>query len=76
MCVQKLDENAPIINKSLQEIALTNRTDKYRAVAIKRSGKTIIPRGNEQFNLGDLVYVISTNEGIEEMMKIFRQGKL
>jgi trk system potassium uptake protein TrkA len=69
MYVQKLNENAPIINKSLQEIALTNRTDKFRAVAIKRAGKTIIPRGNEQFKLGDLVYVISTNEGIEEMMK-------
>jgi trk system potassium uptake protein TrkA len=69
MTVQKLDENAPIINRSLQEIALTSRSDKYRAVAIKRAGKTIIPRGNEQFNLGDLVYVISTNEGIEEMMK-------
>jgi trk system potassium uptake protein len=69
MTVQKLDENAPIINRSLQEIALTNRTDKYRAVAIKRAGKTIIPRGNEQFRLGDLIYVISTNEGVEEMMK-------
>jgi trk system potassium uptake protein len=69
MTVQKLDDNSPIINRSLQEIALTNRTDKYRAVAIKRSGKTIIPRGNERFNLGDLIYVISTNEGVEEMMK-------
>jgi len=69
MYVQKLDENAPIINKSLQEIAITQRTDKYRAVAIKRAGKTIIPRGNEQFKVGDLVYVISTNEGIEEMMR-------
>jgi trk system potassium uptake protein len=69
MTVQKLDENAPIINRSLQEIALTHRTDKYRAVAIKRAGKTIIPRGNERFHLGDLIYVISTNEGIEEMMK-------
>jgi trk system potassium uptake protein TrkA len=69
MYVQKLDEKAPIINKSLQEISLTHRTDKYRAVAIKRDGKTIIPRGNEQFHLGDTVYVISTHEGIDEMMK-------
>lgn len=69
MCVQKLEENAPIINKSLQEISLSQKTDKYRAVAIKRAGKTIIPRGNEQFSLGDLVYVISTNEGIDEMMR-------
>ena len=69
MCVQRLEDNAPIINKSLQEIAISHRTDKYRAVAIKRSGKTIIPRGNEQFNLGDLVYVVSTQDGIDEMMK-------
>jgi trk system potassium uptake protein TrkA len=69
MYVQKLDENAPILNKSLAEIAITNKTDKYRAVAIKRNEKTIIPRGNEQFLLGDLVYVITTREGIEEMMK-------
>ena len=69
MYVQKLDEKAPILNMSLQEIARINKTDKYRAVAIKRSGKTIIPRGNEQFRLGDKVYVISTHEGIDEMMK-------
>jgi len=69
MYVQKLEEHAPIINKSLQEIASTNRTDKYRAVAIKREGKTIIPRGNEHFQIGDTVYVISTHEGMEEMMK-------
>jgi trk system potassium uptake protein TrkA len=69
MYVQKLDEKAPILNKSLQEISENHREDKYRAVAIKRDGKTVIPRGNEQFQLGDLVYVISTHEGIDEMMK-------
>ncbi|MCX6320430.1 MAG: Trk system potassium transporter TrkA [Bacteroidia bacterium] len=69
MYVQKLDEKAPILNKSLQEISISRRTDKYRAVAIKRDGKTIIPRGNEKFHLGDVVYVISTHEGINEMMK-------
>jgi trk/ktr system potassium uptake protein len=69
MYVQKLEENAPIINKSLQEISVSQATDKYRAVAIKRAGKTIIPRGNEHFRLGDLVYVISTQQGIDEMMK-------
>jgi trk system potassium uptake protein TrkA len=69
MYVQKLDEKAPIIDKSLQEISLLQRTDKYRAVAIKRDGTTIIPRGNEKFRLGDTVYVISTHAGIDEMMK-------
>jgi trk system potassium uptake protein TrkA len=68
MYVQKLDENAPIINKSLEEISITHSTDKYRAVAIKRNDITIIPKGGEHFQIGDLVYVISTNEGIDDMM--------
>lgn len=69
MYVQRLSENAPILNKSLREVAVSNHTEKYRAVAIKRNDVTIIPRGNEQFQLGDLVYVISTREGIDEMLK-------
>ncbi len=69
MYVQKLDENAPILNKSLEEISILHKTEKYRAVAIKRNDKTIIPRGHEEFQLGDLVFVISTHEGIDEMMK-------
>jgi trk system potassium uptake protein TrkA len=69
MFVQKLDENAPILNKSLEEISIINKTDKYRAVAIKRNDKTLIPRGKEQFQAGDIVFVISTREGIDEMMK-------
>ena len=69
MFVQKLEENAPIVNKSLEEISNQHHSDKYRAVAIKRNENTIIPRGDEQFLAGDLVFVISTSEGIEEMMK-------
>lgn len=68
MFVQKLDEKAPILNKSLEEISMFKSTDKYRAVAIKRNEQTIIPRGNEHFKIGDLVFVISTHEGIDEMM--------
>jgi trk system potassium uptake protein len=69
MYVQKLDKNAPILNKSLQEVSVNQTTDKYRAVAIKRNDVTIIPRGNEHFQLGDTVFVISTHEGIDEMMR-------
>jgi trk system potassium uptake protein TrkA len=69
MFVQKLDEKSPIRDKSLREIAMSHKTDKYRAVAIKRNDKTIIPRGNEQFRTGDFIFVISTREGIDEMMK-------
>ncbi|HAX94467.1 MAG TPA: Trk system potassium transporter TrkA [Bacteroidales bacterium] len=68
MYVQKLDQNAPIIDKSLMELAASTNTEKYRAVAIKRNDITIIPRGSERFRTGDLVFVISTIDGIDEMM--------
>ena len=69
MYVQKLDEKAPIINLTLEEIAIKFKTDKYRAVAIKRNNTTIIPRGDERFQVGDHVFVVSTHGGIDEMMR-------
>jgi trk system potassium uptake protein len=66
---QKLEANAPVLNKSLEEVAHELANTKYRAVAIKRKNRTIIPRGREEFQEGDLAYVISTHEGIDDMMK-------
>jgi trk system potassium uptake protein len=67
--VIKLDERAPVLNKSLIDIAKKNTRLEFRAVAITRDGKTIIPRGCDQFMLNDLVYVISNPAGINEIMK-------
>jgi len=68
--VQKLDKNAPVVDKKLRDVTLDLKSkEKYRAVAIKRDEETIIPRGDETFRAGDLVFVVSTREGIKEMMK-------
>ncbi|MFN2380220.1 MAG: Trk system potassium transporter TrkA [Bacteroidales bacterium] len=67
--VQKLDSKAPIINKSIRDIYFSPEYSQYRAVAIKRGEQTIIPRGEDVFLEGDLVFVISTREGIREMMQ-------
>jgi len=69
MFVQKLHEGSPIINKSLEEISSLNKSEQFRVVAIKRDEETIIPRGHETLKLGDMVFVISTKNGIDEMMK-------
>ena len=66
MYVQKLDQNAPIIDKSLIDLAATTNIEKFRAVAIKRNDITIIPRGSEVFRVGDLVFIFSTIDGIDE----------
>ncbi|MEZ5000508.1 MAG: TrkA C-terminal domain-containing protein [Bacteroidales bacterium] len=62
--VQKLSENAPVLNKTIREIHFSPEYSQYRAVAIKRKEETIIPTGDEVFHEGDLVYVVSTREGI------------
>lgn len=65
----KLEANAPIINKSLIEITNPGEAAEYRAVAIARAGHTIIPRGQDRFQAGDLVYVITNREGVEDLIR-------
>ncbi|PID89451.1 MAG: Trk system potassium transporter TrkA [Bacteroidia bacterium] len=67
--VIKLDEKAPIINKTLIEAVKLDSTFNYRAVAITRNSETIIPHGNDTFMINDLVYVITNQSGVEKMMK-------
>lgn len=66
--VLKLDENALVINQTLMEVAKEKEIE-FRAVAITRQGQTIIPRGQDQFKLNDLVYVVTNKAGIKDVMK-------
>ncbi len=65
----KLDANAPIINKTMRETAEKINKQDYRAVAITREGKTIIPSGNDVFLPDDVIYVISNQEGVPQLME-------
>ncbi len=72
----KLDENALVIGKTLNTIAIENPHLSFRAVAIHRNGKTIIPRGNDTFENGDLAYVITKPQGIDELLKLGGKQKM
>lgn len=65
----KLGDKAPILNKTLMEVSNDNESYEYRAVAIIRNGETIIPRGTDRFLKQDLVYVITTQAGINHILK-------
>lgn len=67
LLVLKLEENTPIINMTLRQIALENPHLYFRAVAIHRNSKTIIPTGTEKFLEGDLVCVLTHPSGIEKI---------
>ena len=69
MYVIRLEENAPIIGKSLIESTPLNGQLDFRAVAITRDTNTIIPRGSDCFEVNDHVYVITSQTGLEELLK-------
>ncbi|HER07269.1 MAG TPA: Trk system potassium transporter TrkA, partial [Bacteroides sp.] len=41
----------------------------YRAVAITRHGRTLVPKGDDRFEVDDMVYVISSKTGLKELYK-------
>lgn len=67
--VIRLDENAPVIDKTLVEAAGVRAELDFRAVAITRDEGTIIPGGQDKFMAGDMVYVISNRKGVSDLMK-------
>lgn len=73
--VLKLDEKALVLNQSLKDIAKDKNID-FRAVAISRNGKTIIPGGNDQFQLHDLAYVVTNRAGVKNVMKYSGKKKI
>ncbi|MEZ7884522.1 MAG: Trk system potassium transporter TrkA [Bacteroidales bacterium] len=68
LIVFRLDDGAPLIDRTMSEVAELTSETPYRAVAISREGKTIIPRGSTTFKMHDLVFVISKKEGVKEVM--------
>ncbi len=66
----KLEEGAPVLGKSLNQIAHEYEKLDFRAVAIHRKSKTHIPRGDDVFHEGDLAYVVTKPEGIEQLLKL------
>ncbi len=66
----KLDKNAPIINKTLTEVAHEYQNVDFRIVAIYRNFRTIIPSGKDRFIANDQVFVITKPEGIELILKL------
>lgn len=69
MYVIRLEDQAPIIGKRLRELTPEKNNLPFRAVAMTRGGQTIIPGGDDTFEVGDLAYVISSQAGLKELYK-------
>ena len=63
----KVRENAPIVNKYLYDLSREEKM--YHIVAIKRENETIIPKGSDQIQAGDIVYFTTLPEYIDVIKK-------
>ncbi len=66
----KLETSAPVVNKTLNQIASDYKNLNFRAVAIHRNRTTFIPRGEDVFLENDLAYVITKPEAIEHLLEL------
>lgn len=71
IAVFKLDEESPLIGMNMAEFSkvAAEEGQKFRVVAISRNDDTIIPKFDTKFKYHDLVFIISTREGMNVLMK-------
>ncbi len=71
-----LDKNAPVIGQTLMELDQSYGNLGFRAVAVHRGGKTLIPRGQDHFEEGDMAYVIAKPDCIRKIMELGGKKKI
>ena len=75
LIVYRLEECSPMVDRTVAE--LRERTQNlFRSVAISRDGKTIIPKSATRFKTGDVVYLISKKEGMEQALSLSGKPKV
>ena len=70
----KIRENAPIRGKRLEDLHVNKEDKLFHIVVINRHNHTIIPRGNDTIEDGDIVYFTTTRDNIKHVQQV--TGKL
>ena len=70
IAVFKLEEDSPVLGMNMLEFSEFAARDgqKFRVVAIARGDETIIPKVDTKFKYHDLVFIISTRDGMNVLM--------
>ena len=68
MVVFRLDEGSKMVGKTTADFPYTPDNLPFRILAIERGGETIIPERDTLLKRGDMVYVISKRENVDELM--------
>ncbi len=62
-------QDSPLLNKSLKEARVHEETGMW-ILAIKRSEKTLRPKADSKFQLGDIIIASGYSEGVQDLKKL------
>lgn len=71
----QLDRKAEIIDMSIMELAAKFEQFNFRIVAIQRRERTLIPGGQDIILGGDRIYVTTTKENIDDVVRLAGKEK-
>ena len=70
-----IGEESPALGKKLSDIVPAFGRLTFRAVAIYRDGRTIIPTGDDIVTKGDRVYIVVLQENLDEVFALAGNGR-
>ena len=73
LVVVRLEPTSPLLGRKLMELADDGSISEFRAVAITRGSQTIIPRGQDVFFEGDVVYIIARKDVAKRVTELSGQ---
>ena len=68
MVVFRIEEGSKMLNKTSADFPYEPDSLPFRVVAITRGGETLIPQRDTLFKRGDMLYVVSKREYVDELM--------
>ena len=66
----KIEAQSPVTGRKLKEFANSYANLHYRIMAIRRGGRTILPRGDEKLRRDDQVFILAFTENIPRVSQI------
>ncbi|MBR5864214.1 MAG: Trk system potassium transporter TrkA, partial [Alistipes sp.] len=73
LVVFRLEPTSPLIGRKLMDLAVDGSITEFRVVAMTRGSQTIIPRGQDEFFEGDMVYIIARKDVVKGVSELSGQ---
>ena len=73
LVVFRLEPTSPLMGRKLMDLAVDGSIAEFRVVAMTRGAQTIIPRGQDEFFEGDMVYIIARKDVVKGVSELSGQ---